>query len=90
MDLLEYQGKQLFAKHGVPVPEGKPASTVEDAVAAGDWIGVINAAAPVIFTLLMIVVIQGMDLFVREERVVARWRANLTSSLLFALAHANV
>jgi hypothetical protein len=20
MDLLEYQGKQLFAKHGVPVP----------------------------------------------------------------------
>jgi succinyl-CoA synthetase beta subunit len=22
MDLLEYQGKQLFAKHGVPVPRG--------------------------------------------------------------------
>ena len=32
MDLLEYQGKQLFARHGVPVPEGAPASSVEDAV----------------------------------------------------------
>src|SRR5919197_1135996 len=39
MDLLEYQGKQLFAKHGVRVPEGKPASTVEDAVAAGEELG---------------------------------------------------
>ena len=25
MDLLEYQGKQLFARHGVPVPDGQPA-----------------------------------------------------------------
>src|SRR5256885_697356 len=33
MDLLEYQGKQLFAKHGVPVPDGKPASTVEAQIA---------------------------------------------------------
>jgi succinyl-CoA synthetase beta subunit len=39
MDLLEYQGKQLFARHGVPVPDGKPARTVEDAVAAADEIG---------------------------------------------------
>jgi succinyl-CoA synthetase beta subunit len=39
MDLLEYQGKQLFARHGVPVPAGKPALTVEDAVAAADEIG---------------------------------------------------
>jgi succinyl-CoA synthetase beta subunit len=39
MDLLEYQGKQLFARHGVPVPAGKPASTVEQAVAAADEIG---------------------------------------------------
>jgi succinyl-CoA synthetase beta subunit len=39
MDLLEYQGKQLFARHGVPVPEGRPASTVEDAVAAAEEIG---------------------------------------------------
>src|SRR5919198_3084745 len=39
MDLLEYQGKQLFARHGVPVPDGKPASTVEQAVAAADEIG---------------------------------------------------
>ncbi|HEY1596463.1 MAG TPA: ATP-grasp domain-containing protein, partial [Thermoleophilaceae bacterium] len=39
MDLLEYQGKQLFSKHGVPVPQGSPASTVEEAVAAGEEIG---------------------------------------------------
>jgi succinyl-CoA synthetase beta subunit len=39
MDLLEYQGKQLFARHGVPVPTGKPARTVEEAVAAADEIG---------------------------------------------------
>ncbi len=39
MDLLEYQGKQLFARHGVPVPSGAPASTVEQAVAAADEIG---------------------------------------------------
>jgi succinyl-CoA synthetase beta subunit len=39
MDLLEYQGKQLFARHGVPVPTGSPANTVEQAVAAADEIG---------------------------------------------------
>jgi succinyl-CoA synthetase beta subunit len=39
MDLLEYQGKQLFARHGVPVPSGRPATTVEEAVAAADDIG---------------------------------------------------
>jgi succinyl-CoA synthetase beta subunit len=39
MDLLEYQGKQLFARHGVPVPAGTPATTVEEAVAAADQIG---------------------------------------------------
>ncbi|HMI71207.1 MAG TPA: ADP-forming succinate--CoA ligase subunit beta, partial [Solirubrobacteraceae bacterium] len=39
MDLLEYQGKQLLARHGVPVPEGRPAVTVEEAVEAADEIG---------------------------------------------------
>jgi succinyl-CoA synthetase beta subunit len=39
MDLLEYQGKQLFAKHGVAVPSGEVASTVEEAVAAAERIG---------------------------------------------------
>src|ERR1700755_3110434 len=39
MDLLEYQGKQLFARHGVPVPSGAPATTVEEAVAAAHEIG---------------------------------------------------
>jgi succinyl-CoA synthetase beta subunit len=39
MDLLEYQGKQLFAKHGVAVPSGEVAATVDDAVAAAERIG---------------------------------------------------
>jgi succinyl-CoA synthetase beta subunit len=39
MDLLEYQGKQLFARHDVPVPAGQAAGTVEDAVAAAEAIG---------------------------------------------------
>ena len=39
MDLLEYQGKQLFARHGIPVPVGKPATTVDQAVAAANEIG---------------------------------------------------
>jgi len=39
MDLLEYQGKELFARHGVAVPSGKHATTVDDAVAAANEIG---------------------------------------------------
>ncbi len=39
MDLLEYQGKQLFARHGVPVPEGRPARNVDEALAAADEVG---------------------------------------------------
>jgi succinyl-CoA synthetase beta subunit len=39
MDLLEYQGKQLFARHGVAVPEGRPADTVDAAVEAAESIG---------------------------------------------------
>src|SRR5690242_2842927 len=39
MDLLEYQGKQLFAKHGIPVPSGEVADTVDEAVAAAEKIG---------------------------------------------------
>src|SRR5438132_3016019 len=39
MDLLEYQGKQLFRAHGVPVPDGRPAATVEEAVEAAEELG---------------------------------------------------
>jgi succinyl-CoA synthetase beta subunit len=39
VDLLEYQGKQLFARHGVPVPAGRPAATVDEAVTAADAVG---------------------------------------------------
>jgi succinyl-CoA synthetase beta subunit len=39
MDLLEYQGKQLLAEHGVPIPPGRHADTVTAAVEAADEIG---------------------------------------------------
>lgn len=39
MDLLEYQGKELFARHGLPVPAGSHASTVDEAVNASDELG---------------------------------------------------
>jgi succinyl-CoA synthetase beta subunit len=39
VDLLEYQGKQLFAQHGVPVPEGRAAASVDDAVAVAEQVG---------------------------------------------------
>ena len=39
MDLLEYQGKQLFARHGLEVSAGRAVKTVDDAVAAADEIG---------------------------------------------------
>jgi succinyl-CoA synthetase beta subunit len=39
MDLLEYQGKQLFARHAIPVPSGRHATSVEEAADAADDIG---------------------------------------------------
>jgi len=39
MDLLEYQGKQVFAKHGVPVPEGMHADTPKAARGAAEKLG---------------------------------------------------
>jgi succinyl-CoA synthetase beta subunit len=39
MDLLEYQGKQLLGRHGIPVPAGIVAGSTDDAVAAANVIG---------------------------------------------------
>jgi succinyl-CoA synthetase beta subunit len=39
MDLLEYQGKLLFKKHGVPVPDGQHAASVREAVEAAEELG---------------------------------------------------
>ncbi len=39
MDLFEYQGKQLFARYGIPVSAGEVASTVDDAVRVADRVG---------------------------------------------------
>ncbi len=39
MDLLEYQGKQLFARYGIPVSAGEVASTADEAVAAASRVG---------------------------------------------------
>src|SRR3954453_5418866 len=39
MDLYEYQGKELFRRFGIPVSEGRVASTPEEARAAAEEIG---------------------------------------------------
>src|SRR5919199_1133725 len=39
MDLFEYQGKQYFARFGIPVSPGGVADSVEDAVAQADRVG---------------------------------------------------
>ncbi len=39
MDLLEYQGKQFFARYGIPVSDGEAVTTVDDAVAAAERLG---------------------------------------------------
>jgi len=39
LDLFEYQGKQLFARYGIPVSPGGVADTVDAAVAAADAAG---------------------------------------------------
>jgi succinyl-CoA synthetase beta subunit len=39
VDLFEYQGKQYFARYGIPVSPGKAVTTVDDAVAAADELG---------------------------------------------------
>jgi len=39
VDLYEYQAKELFRAHGVPAPDGTVVTTVEEAVAAADRLG---------------------------------------------------
>ena len=39
MKIHEYQGKAVLAAHGVPVPHGKVAYTVAEAVEAGKEMG---------------------------------------------------
>ena len=39
MDLYEYQGKELFKRFGIPVSEGRVATTPEEARAAAEEIG---------------------------------------------------
>ncbi|HLM28894.1 MAG TPA: ADP-forming succinate--CoA ligase subunit beta [Acidimicrobiales bacterium] len=39
MDLYEYQGKQFFARYGIPVSPGEAVPRVDDAVAAAERIG---------------------------------------------------
>ncbi len=39
MDLFEYQGKQYFARYGIPVSPGGEADTVDEAVAQAEAIG---------------------------------------------------
>jgi succinyl-CoA synthetase beta subunit len=46
MKIHEYQGKQIFAKYGVPIPKGIPAFTVDEAEAAAKQL-VADTGSPV-------------------------------------------
>jgi succinyl-CoA synthetase beta subunit len=39
MNLFEYQGKQFFARYGIPVSPGEAVTTVDDAVVAAERVG---------------------------------------------------
>jgi len=39
MNLHEYQAKALFSEYGIPMPEGKPATTPDEAVAVAETLG---------------------------------------------------
>ncbi len=39
MNLHEYQSKRLFADYGIPVPQGRPAKSADEAVAAAESLG---------------------------------------------------
>jgi succinyl-CoA synthetase beta subunit len=39
MDLFEFQGKELFARWGIPIPEGMVASSAEEAAKAAESLG---------------------------------------------------
>ncbi|MCC7493125.1 MAG: ADP-forming succinate--CoA ligase subunit beta [Fimbriimonadaceae bacterium] len=39
MKIHEYQGKQIFARYGVPIPKGQVAATVDEVVAAAEAVG---------------------------------------------------
>src|SRR5438067_11633657 len=39
MDLFEYQGKQYFARFGIPVSPGGVADTVDEAIAQAERVG---------------------------------------------------
>ena len=39
VDLFEYQGKQCFARYGMPVSDGEVAFTTDEAVAAAKRLG---------------------------------------------------
>ncbi|MGC9962083.1 MAG: ADP-forming succinate--CoA ligase subunit beta [Acidimicrobiales bacterium] len=39
MDLVEYQGKQYFARYGIPISAGATADTVDEALAAAEEVG---------------------------------------------------
>ncbi len=47
VDLMEYQAKELFAKHDVPVTEGIVATTPDEAKAAAEQLGVVVVKAQV-------------------------------------------
>jgi membrane protease YdiL (CAAX protease family) len=54
------------------------------------WTAWADACAPILFVLLVACAIYALTPMVSDKRIGSKWQAILTSSLLFAIAHANV
>ena len=66
MDLLEYQGKQLLGRHGVAVPAGRVAATVDEAVKAAAFGAYMNQGQICMSTERIIVVESVADAFAEK------------------------
>ena len=55
-----------------------------------NWNGVADALAPVVFVLLVGIAMTALAWLMTDSRNLLKWQAILASSLLFAIAHANV
>jgi membrane protease YdiL (CAAX protease family) len=63
---------------------------METALRDKNWAALMDALAPLLFVALVIVGIEALTWLKLDSRKIIQWRAILASSLIFAVAHANV
>ena len=69
MNLHEYQGKQLFAKFGLPVSKNKVITSAEDAINACRDIGALNGLLRLKFMLVEEARLEELNLLIGLKRL---------------------